>query len=34
METQITAPIAGTVINVVVSQDQQVKNGELLMQLE
>ncbi len=34
METQITAPIAGTVATITVNQDQQVKNGELLMQLE
>ena len=34
METQITAPVEGTVSSIVVSQDQQVKNGELLMQLD
>ena len=34
METQITAPVEGTVSSIVVSQDQQVKNGELLLQLD
>lgn len=34
METQITSPVEGTVKSIQVNQDQQVKNGELLMQLD
>ncbi len=34
METQITSPIDGSVKSISVTQDQQVKNGELLMNLD
>ncbi len=34
METRIAAPVSGKVGNITVQEGQQVKNGELLMQLE
>jgi len=34
METQIMSPVAGKVINMCVKENQQVKNGELLLKLE